>query len=319
MQPSRISPSSNRQMRRYPKGGTHSRSRHQDVAVAAGPRNRHALIAHATIEVTPKSAERLETFRGLLPPRRRVYIAHLEGVLAADMIEAARRITEADLVAMPHITARAIADEAALTTLLRGYATDAGVNEALVLAGGSSRCAGPYRESMDLIRTGLFEKFGFRRLHFAAHPEGHPIISEQRLREAMLVKQTFSAGTSIDVAFVTQFMFDPLKLVDWLKLLESNGINLPVHVGIPGPTNPAALLKYAMTCGVGSSLRMLQRQSGKALGLMKPFSIDDFVGRLAGASTSSANFAGCHIYPFGGITKTITWMRSHEALVDNHT
>ncbi len=291
----------------------HSPSLGQGVAGAAAPEEGHDLIASATIEITPRAAAKLDTFRGLLPPGRRVYIAHIEGVPADEMVRTARRLKEADLIAMPHITARTIANEWELNALLRDYSSDAGVTEALVLAGGSTHCAGPYREAMDLIKTGLFDKFGFRRLHFAAHPEGHPLISEQRMRDTLELKQAYAATAFVDVAFVTQFMFDSLKLIGWLKQLRTSGIDLPVHVGIPGPTNPAALLKYAMACGVGPSLQMLQKQTGRVIGLIKPFSPDHFVKHLAEARTSAPNFAGCHIFPFGGIDKTVAWMRSHAS------
>jgi methylenetetrahydrofolate reductase (NADPH) len=283
----------------------------QDVADDATSDGRCDLIASASIEVTPRTAVKVDTFRGLLPLGRRAYIAHIEGVPVDEMVATARRITEAGLVAMPHITARTLGGEYELESLLRRYSREAGVTDALVIAGGASRCAGPYRESMDLVKTGLFDKFGFSTLHFAAHPEGNPAIGEQQLRDALEIKQAYSTTASVDIALVTQFMFDSAKLITWLQQLSATGIDLPVHVGIPGPTNPAALLKYATACGVGPSLQMLQRQTGKVLGLIKPYSPEQFVASLDEARASTPNLAGCHVFPFGGIEKTAEWMRSH--------
>ena len=53
------------------------------------------------------------------------------------MVATARRLTEEGFVAMPHVPARLVPDAATLDCWLRRYRDEAGVAEALVLAGGT--------------------------------------------------------------------------------------------------------------------------------------------------------------------------------------
>ncbi len=45
-----------------------------------------------SIEVMPRTAEKVENFRDLLPAGTRVYIAHIEGTPIEDMVATAKRV-----------------------------------------------------------------------------------------------------------------------------------------------------------------------------------------------------------------------------------
>jgi hypothetical protein len=47
-----------------------------------------------SIEVTPRTAAKVEDFRALLPQGTRVYIAHVDGTPIADMVATAKRLAE---------------------------------------------------------------------------------------------------------------------------------------------------------------------------------------------------------------------------------
>ena len=81
--------------------------------------------------------------------------------------------TDEGFIAMPHIPARIIKNKFMLNDWISMYQNEAGVNEALLLAGGSTKPVGDYDSSIQLIESGLFDKAGFRRLHVAGHPEGN--------------------------------------------------------------------------------------------------------------------------------------------------
>mgnify|MGYP001214993311 CR=1 FL=1 len=51
------------------------------------------------------------------------------------------------------------------------YQNEAGVDEALLLAGGSKKPLGDFDSSIQLIESGLFDNAGFKRLHVAGHPD----------------------------------------------------------------------------------------------------------------------------------------------------
>ena len=63
------------------------------------------------------------------------------------------------------------------------------------------------------------------------------------------------------MAIVTQFCFEPDPVIAWVDKLAALGITLPVHIGIAGPAKLQTLVKFAIACGVGPSLRVLQRRA----------------------------------------------------------
>ncbi len=95
-----------------------------------------ALLANASIEVMPRTAEKVESFTSILPANTRVYIAHIEGTPIEDMVATAKRIAGEGFPVMPHFPARIIADKATLGDWIARYRGEAGVDQALVLAVG---------------------------------------------------------------------------------------------------------------------------------------------------------------------------------------
>ena len=51
-----------------------------------------AFLQGYSIEVMPRTAEKIDNFRDLLPEGTRVYIAHIEGTPIDDMVKTAKRI-----------------------------------------------------------------------------------------------------------------------------------------------------------------------------------------------------------------------------------
>ena len=208
--------------------------------------------------------------------------------------------------------ARALRDEQELKDLLSGYVNEVGVEEALVIAGNGSKTAGPFATAMQLVETGHFDRLGFRTIYFAAHPEGNGAVPAHVLMEALASKQGYASRTDAKVALVTQFLFDPEVLLSWLRTIYASGIDLPVHVGIAGPTQPATLLKYALLCGVGSSMKVLQKQAGNVRRLLQPYTPDSLLMAIASEATKLPNLAGCHVFPFGGVSATAGWIGQHH-------
>ncbi|MBV1903021.1 MAG: methylenetetrahydrofolate reductase, partial [Marinosulfonomonas sp.] len=131
-----------------------------------------ALLRGYSIEVMPRTADKIADFRALLPAGTRVYIAHIQGTTIEEMTTTARRLAEAGMDVMPHFPARIIRDAAMLGDWIARYQGEAGVDQGLILAGNPTSQAGDFDSSMQLLETGLFERAGFKRLHVAGHPEG---------------------------------------------------------------------------------------------------------------------------------------------------
>lgn len=272
-----------------------------------------AFLRDYSIEVTPRTAQKVGNFRDLLPAGTRVYIAHIAGVAIEDMVVTAKRLASEGHRVVPHFPARIIKDRKILADWIARYQGEAGVEHALLLAGGIDRPHGEFRSSMQLMETGLFDKAGFKRLYVAGHPEGNkdidPDASEKNVMEALHWKQAFSARTDAQMAIVTQFCFEAGTVTAWTDRLQASGIDLPVHVGIAGPANLQTLIKFSIACGVGTSLRVLQRRARDVTKLLLPFKPDQFIADLAAfkAAHPQSSVARAHFFPLGGIKASANW------------
>ena len=169
------------------------------------------FLADFSIEVMPRTASKIESFKEILPQNTRVYIAHIEGVPIEEMVETAKRISGEGFAVMPHFPARIIKDQNTLEDWINRYQNEAGIEQALLLAGGVTNPHGDYTSSMQLVETELFEKYNFKHLHFAGHPEGNkdidPDSSNKNIDQALSWKQKFKDRTDINLALTTQFCF----------------------------------------------------------------------------------------------------------------
>lgn len=272
-----------------------------------------AFMQDYSIEVMPRTAQKIEDFRELLPAATRVYIAHLEGTPIEDMVATAKRLKDEGFESMPHFPARIINDKAMLADWIARYQGEAGVRQALLLAGGVTSPVGDFHSSMQLLETGLFDKAGFTHLHVAGHPEGNrdidPKGGTRLVDEALAWKQGFSEQSDAKMAIATQFCFDYKPVIDWANGLTANGITLPVHIGVAGPAKLQTMIKFAVSCGVGASLRVLQRRAKDVTKLLVPFEPSEFLSGLAAhkAANPDFNISHVHFFPLGGIKTNATW------------
>lgn len=270
-----------------------------------------AFLEGYSIEVMPRTAEKVEDFRALLPEGTRVYIAHIDGTPIEDMVATAKRLTGEGYKVMPHFPARIIRDKAMLADWIARYRGEAEVKQALLLAGGIAAPAGEYENSMQLIESGLFD--GFERLHVAGHPEGNKDIdpdgSDRNVMQALKWKQAFAERTDAKMALATQFCFEAKPVIDWVNRLKAEGIHLPVHIGVAGPAKLQTLIKFAIACGVGPSLKVLQKRAMDVTKLLLPYEPNEFVAELAAHKAANPDFGieAVHFFPLGGIKANATW------------
>jgi methylenetetrahydrofolate reductase (NADPH) len=282
-----------------------------------------AMLDGFSIEVMPRTAEKVEDFRAILPPGTRVYIAHIDGTPIDDMVRTAARLAREGFPVMPHIPARIVPDRAALGDWVARYRGEAGVNQALLLGGGLAAPRGDFHSAMQLIETGFFD--GFSRLHVAGHPEGNrdidPDGSDRNVMEALRWKQAFSERTDSEMAIVTQFAFEAAPIVAWGKRLRSEGIALPIHLGIAGPAKLQTMLKFAIACGVGPSLRVLQKRAMDVTKLVLPYEPTELVAELQAMKAADPDFpvAQLHLFPLGGIVATATWAAEQARAPARHS
>ncbi|MGY6535075.1 MAG: methylenetetrahydrofolate reductase [Pararhodobacter sp.] len=278
---------------------------------ATGSTDMAAFLQGFSIEVMPRTAEKIDDFRALLPAGTRVYIAHIDGTPIDDMVATAARLRAEGFEPMPHFPARIIADRPMLADWIARYRGEADVRQALLLAGGIDRAQGAFHSSMQLLESGAFD--GFERLHVAGHPEGNrdidPDGSDRLVMEALRWKQAFAQRTDAQMALATQFCFEPRPVIDWANRLQAEGIALPIHIGVAGPAKLQTLIKFAIACGVGPSLKVLQKRAMDVSKLLLPFEPDSFVGALAAHKAGNPGFGieAVHFFPLGGIRPTTDW------------
>lgn len=266
-----------------------------------------------SIEVMPRTAEKVDDFRALLPEGTRVYIAHIDGTPIDDMVATAARLARDGFNVMPHFPAKIIRDATMLGDWIARYQGEADVKQGLILAGSPAKQLGDLSSSMDLLETGLFDRAGFTRLHVAGHPEGNrdidPDGSDRNVMEAARWKQAFSERTDAKMALTTQFAFEADPIIAWVDAMQQAGIDLPVHIGIAGPAKLQTLIKFAIACGVGPSLKVLQKRAMDVTKLLLPYEPTDVVAKLAAhkAAKPDFNIEQVHFFPLGGIKTNANW------------
>ena len=272
-----------------------------------------AFLQGYSIEVMPRTAQKVDDFRAILPAGTRVYIAHIEGTPIEDMVATAKRLNAEGFPVMPHFPARIIKDQATLDDWIARYQGEANVDQALLLAGGVDTPHGDFHSSMQLMESGAFDRAGFKRLHVAGHPEGNKDIDPngglKNVEEALHWKQKFSDRTDADMAIATQFAFEAGPIIAWADALKAAGIDLPIHIGIAGPAKLQTMIKFAIACGVGPSLRVLQRRAKDVTKLLLPFEPTDVISDLAAhkAANPEFNITQVHFFPLGGIKTNAHW------------
>ncbi len=272
-----------------------------------------AFLKGYSIEVMPRTAAKVEDFRALLPAGTRVYIAHIEGTPIEDMVDTARRIAAEGYDVMPHFPARIIKDKATLENWIAMYQGEADVKQGLMLAGGVAEPHGEFSDSMQLLDTGLFDKAGFERLHIAGHPEGNKDIDPSggtaNVDAALQWKQNFSERSDAKMAIATQFAFEAAPIIEWANGVKAAGVDIPIHIGIAGPAKLQTLIKFAIACGVGPSLKVLQKRAMDVSKLLLPYEPTEVLTDLANhkAANPEFNIESVHFFPLGGIKTNANW------------
>jgi methylenetetrahydrofolate reductase (NADPH) len=227
-----------------------------------------------------------------------VYITMIPGANCRDTIEAANVIQAAGKQAIPHIAARSFSGPEVLEICLSGL-QDAGIKRVLLIGGGLTEPTGEYASVMDLLKTGLFAKYGINSFDFAGHPEGNP--DDPNSEHHLLDKLRWTDEREISARIVTQWSLDAKKTNNWISDLREKGVINPIHIGVPGPSTVKSLIRFAKVCGVKASTQVLRKQGLNISKLMFVNKPDKIISELSG-------YNQLHLYPFGGIAKSAAWL-----------
>ncbi len=266
---------------------------------------RRAAIEALTFEIIPlrSAAEAIAA----LPAGSRVSVtcSPVKGVAATrELVDQVRRSGH---VAIPHLAARLVTGRSEVDDLARWLRTE-GLTSAFIIGGDAEEPAGPYADGATLLRDLLAADPGLAEVGVPAYPDDHPLIPRAALDEALLTKQALLGEAGVAGWASTQMCFDPGRIVTWGDQQRATGIDLPIHLGLPGVVDRARLLTMGMRLGVGPSLRYL-RKNRRAVGRLltrSDYDPDDLLAPL-GPDLARLGITGVHCFTFNQVATTARW------------
>jgi methylenetetrahydrofolate reductase (NADPH) len=285
----------------------------QKAAVQARPFA--ALLQRYSVEVTSHDAAALDFIAGNLPAGAEAFIANLPAEGTDTLVRAAARLRRAGLEPVPHIVARKLRDAAELDDCLARLAGEAGVERVLALGGDRDRPEGAFEASLQLIESDLFGRHGIGHVSIACYPEGHPRIPQPELSKALVAKLAAAARRGLQARLVSQFAFQSEPILSFVRDLRAAGVAVPFRVGVAGPAKRTTLMKYAMRCGVGASLRALTERRHLVSGLLGGETPEELLRDIAQAfeAEPSLGIEGVHFFTFGAPGRSIEWAAGQTA------
>jgi methylenetetrahydrofolate reductase (NADPH) len=264
-----------------------------------------------SLEATHPTPAEIDAVIAAAPAGTRVYLSAPPRQSVERVLDAVARLRAGGLAPVPHLAARHFASAAEIEDFLRALA-GAGVEQVLVLAGDREGPAGPFADAAAVIRSGLLQRHGFRRIGISGYPEGHPRIADAVLARARAEKLAAAAQAELAVEVVTQFCFDPDAVVRWVRGLREEGLDLPLRIGIAGPAGVASLLRYAARCGVRASALGLARNIGGLRAVVGQATPEALLQALS-EDLHGLGPVTPHFYSFGGVAQTARYAAAAAA------
>jgi methylenetetrahydrofolate reductase (NADPH) len=268
-----------------------------------------AFVGAASFETTHPSAADLDALAARWPAGTPVYVSAVASRPTSEQIATATRLRGLGFTVVPHLAARNFATTVELDDWLARMTQDAGVRRVLVVGGDRETPAGLFHHAVEAIDSGLLQARGISDIDIAGYPDGHARIAVIELERALADKIEAAEQTGLAVHIVTQFAFAAAPIVDWIRRLRDNGVEIPVRIGLAGPASLAALARFARICGVRSSLQGLARNAGLVRHMFGTAAPDALLRTLAGeAARGRLGDVRPHFYSFGGLAGTARWV-----------
>lgn len=272
------------------------------------------LLQDYSVEVTSRDKKSLEAAPQVLRPGTEVFIASLPGDSMDKLVNAAAGLRKGGLVPVPHIVARNLESLAEMDETLARLTQEAGVDRILTLGGDRDHPAGKLLASLELIESGLIQKHGIGRIFIGSYPEGHPKIPDPVLDQARADKLAAAEKAGLDVTIVSQFCFSAEPVVALAERMRAQGAKAPFRVGVAGPADRALLIKYALICGVGNSIRVLKDRGEMTKNLLSGETPEALISELAlaQAANPALGICGVHFFTFGSVARSAQWAEARR-------
>jgi methylenetetrahydrofolate reductase (NADPH) len=286
---------------------------HDTQSPAEAGRSKESIVAFAetaSLEVTMPSEADIELLAKHLKAGTEVFLSDVPRRSAGELVKSCERLAAGGLAPVPHVAVRKMTSANSFERLLAECVEVGGVRKTMLIAGDQPEPNGPFADVAEALRGSDLRRCGVDAVAVAAYPEGHPHISAEALDNALTEKLALMEEQGLEKQIVSQFGFDSKAVGGWLAQLRRKGIRDLVSVGMAGPASTAALMRFAMRCGVRTAARGLVRDANRLGGLFSHQPerlIGPFAAVVGGPESAPVN---AHFFAFGGVEKTARWIRA---------
>ncbi|HIY66469.1 MAG TPA: methylenetetrahydrofolate reductase [Candidatus Agrococcus pullicola] len=202
---------------------------------------------------------------------------------------------------VPHLAARMVEGHDHLARLIDTF-DELGVNDAFVIAGDAETPRGPYDGAIGLLEAMHDNGHPFEQIGITGYPEKHAVIPDTQTIAAMADKARFATY------IVSQICFDATTVEEWIAAMRARGIDLPLHIGIPGVADRTRLLRISSRIGLRDAARFLTKQAGVAVRAAVGYTPDRLIDGLADVfERPESRIVGWHVFSFNEIARTNKW------------
>jgi methylenetetrahydrofolate reductase (NADPH) len=205
----------------------------------------------------------------------------------------------------PHLPARLVRDARELDEILSRL-EEAGIDRLFVIGGDVDEQAGEFADALSLLEAMRARGHGFTTLGIGGYPEGHAFVTADVMAAALRDKAPLATQV------LTQICFDADTIVRWAAEVQEDGIDLPIHVGIPAPASRQKLVRISAGLGLGQSANFLRKQRSMLWRFFTPSGYDPtrlVVGLARALPGASTRISGLHVFTFNEFAQTESWRR----------
>ena len=264
------------------------------------------ILEHPKFEVLP--LKNVLDQVGRLPAGAIVSVTASPTKTLEDTMNLAAELCQRGFDVIPHLSARMTHDKTHLASLL-GRMEDLEISKAF-LVGGDAPQRGIFPDAYSLLLAMDDVGHHLSEIGVTSYPEGHAVIPDGKLRQALADKQPYASYMT------TQMCFDARAIGDFVSGCRADGITLPVRIGIPGVADRLKLMQISARIGVGQSVRFLSKHRGLVSRFIKPggYAPKDLLEDLAPVvCDAEAAIVGVHIYTFNQCETTERWRQEYLA------
>ena len=264
------------------------------------------ILEHPKFEVLP--LKNVLDQVGWLPAGATVSITASPTKTLEDTMNLAADLRLRGFEVIPHLSARMTHDKSHLAALL--WRMEELEISRVFLVGGDAPQRGDFPDAYSLLLA--MDNLGHHltEIGVPSYPEGHAVIPDGNLRQALHDKQPYASYMT------TQMCFDGRAIADFVARCRADGIALPVQIGIPGVADRLKLMQISTRIGVGQSVRFLAKHRGLVgrfvrLGGYSPEELLESLGPVLW--DPEASIIGVHIYTFNQCETTERWRQEYLA------